>query len=356
MAFTSEDRAAIKLLRQTKGYGARRFLREFPHKNWTLGGLAYLIKKIDATGSIDRQVGSGRKRSARTEENINRVQDKIISQEGRPGTHLSQRKVAIGVGISQRSVGRIVKSDIGLKCLKKHKAVQLTEENKMARLSRCRKLLRKFKTDLIKHIFFTDEKLFTVSKPVNSQNDRLYTTTENKKRNVPADRLVQEKQKFSKSVMVSAGVSEMGCTDIYFIEPGVKIDGKYYRDVLLKDCLLPDMRAITPDFIFQQDSAPSHTARETVQLLIDETHDFIEPTLWPPNSPDLNPMDYGVWGVLQEKVYRTKINSLEELKQRIVTAWRQIEQSTIDAIIQKWRFRLHMCIAAGGGHFEHKIQ
>ena len=35
-------------------------------------------------------------------------------------------------------------------------------------------------------------------------------------------------------------------------------------------------------FIFQQDSAPAHRARETVDLLSRETPDFISPTLWPP--------------------------------------------------------------------------
>jgi len=40
------------------------------------------------------------------------------------------------------------------------------------------------------------------------------------------------------------------------------------------------------------------TARDTVQLLTRETPDFIPPSLWPPNSPDLNPVDYHVWGVL----------------------------------------------------------
>jgi len=26
---------------------------------------------------------------------------------------------------------------------------------------------------------------------------------------------------------------------------------------------------------------------------------FIEPDMWPPNNPDLNPVDYAVWGALQ---------------------------------------------------------
>ena len=41
----------------------------------------------------------------------------------------------------------------------------------------------------------------------------------------------------------------------------------------------------------------------SVALLTTETPDFIPPTLWPPNSLDLNPVDYCVWNVLQERVY-----------------------------------------------------
>ena len=36
-----------------------------------------------------------------------------------------------------------------------------------------------------------------------------------------------------------------------------------------------------------------------IQLLQRETPDFIGPDLWPPNSPDLNPVDYKIWGVMQ---------------------------------------------------------
>ena len=32
-----------------------------------------------------------------------------------------------------------------------------------------------------------------------------------------------------------------------------------------------------------------------IALLAAETQDFILPTLWPPNSPDLNPVDYKIW-------------------------------------------------------------
>ena len=54
---------------------------------------------------------------------------------------------------------------------------------------------------------------------------------------------------------------ERGCfTHIIFVDPGIKINGVYYRDVrgvLLKQEMLPDIRAISGDFTFQQDTAPT---------------------------------------------------------------------------------------------------
>jgi len=41
-----------------------------------------------------------------------------------------------------------------------------------------------------------------------------------------------------------------------FIEPGVKINGAYYRDVLLGQHFLPAIRSVAGDFFtFQQDNA-----------------------------------------------------------------------------------------------------
>jgi len=41
--------------------------------------------------------------------------------------------------------------------------------------------------------------------------------------------------------------------------------------------------------------------------------DFISPLLWPPNSRDLNPVDYEEWGVLQQRVYRSRIRDVDHL-------------------------------------------
>jgi len=39
------------------------------------------------------------------------------------------------------------------------------------------------------------------------------------------------------------------------------------------------------------------------------------PDMWPPNSPDLNPVDFAVWGALQQMVYhQQRFDSVDELK------------------------------------------
>jgi len=55
-----------------------------------------------------------------------------------------------------------------------------------------------------------------------------------------------------------------------------------------------------------------------------DTPEFIPPTLWPPNSPDLNTVDYKVRSVMQEKVYKKQIKDTDELRARFLTAWDEI--------------------------------
>ena len=75
--------------------------------------------------------------------------------------------------------------------------------------------------------------------------------------------------------------------------------------------------------------------------------DFIGPDLWPPNSPDLNLVDYKVWGVMQQRVYECHMNSVD--------VWNSLRQNVIDAAINEWRKQLRACVRADGQHFEHLL-
>ena len=71
---------------------------------------------------------------------------------------------------------------------------------------------------------------------------------------------------------------------IFFIKPELKVDGKYYCEVLLKKQMLPVIHGIAGNtFAFNKTVhlCSVHHTREIVQLLEQETLDFISPDLWP---------------------------------------------------------------------------
>jgi len=121
---------------------------------------------------------------------------------------------------------------------------------------------------------------------------------------------------FMKKLMVNAIVSWNGKTEIFFIDPQkTKVNQKTYID-FLKTSLLLECRRLYPDndFVFMQDSAPSHRTKATPNFLRDNTPDFISSQVWTPHSLDLNPPDYSVWDILQELVYEGRREPFANLK------------------------------------------
>ena len=359
MPFTADDLSLIKGLRLHKMWGAKKMLHEFPNKPWTKGGLDKILSKIDNTGNATRRVGSGRPLTVRNAENIDTVNDLIVSDDDEPGTHLSVRQIARQTGISRSSIQRIVKKDLRLPVFKRLHLQRLNVDHKQQRVQKCQQLLNRFPTDnSIRIIWFTDEKSFTIETPINSQNDRVYGREPGIiKRNLSPNRLIATRNHFSKSIMVSVGISMMGKTEIAFVEPGVKCNSTYYCNHLLLRKLFPNIRAIcNDDWILQQDGAPAHRSRQTISFLQRHTPDFIEPTMWPACSPDLNPVDYSIWGALQQKIYMGyHVDDLADLRQRITNVWNAFPQTHINACIGQWRARLQAVINNNGSHIEHQF-
>ena len=97
---------------------------------------------------------------------------------------------------------------------------------------------------------------------------------------------------------------------------------------------------------------PAHRAKETVALLTTDTPDFIPPTLWPPNSLDLNPVDYCVWSVLQERVYYCISGRLKTAHRGWMGSfWSQHHRVGHCSVASATA-----CVRAAGGHFEHCLQ
>lgn len=346
------DKMRMQTLRE-QGMGAKAIKSAYPDKKWSLSTIKWICKKIDTTGSaIERQKGSGRPKTARTTEHIATVKEHICSQEDQPGTSKSTREIAQEVGISEASVRRIAKVDIGLSCFKRTPVQVITEATRLKRLKRSKQLLRRITLKRIKTVFFTDEKIFYVSPPVNTQNNRIWSS--GRKRDVQPERMLVQRAKFSAHFMVSAGVCYNGKGKLHFVDEKAKINSDYYINNLLPE-LVDDCRTLLPnDFIFQQDGAPAHTSRQTQNWIEQNCPNFISKDEWPPNSPDLNPLDYHVWGAMLHKYQKLspKPTNKEQLKLALQEIWNKLPQDSINKAILAFRKRLKACVSADGRHFE----
>ena len=350
-----DDKIRIQTLRE-QGLGAKAIKKVYPEKQWSLTTLKRLCRQINENESIiERKKGSGRPKSVRTTENISKVHELICSQEDRPGTSKSTREIARAVGISEGSVRNIAKSDIGLSSFKRTPVQVINEATRQKRLTRSKSLLRRLTVQKSKRVFFTDEKIFYISPPVNSQNNRLWCA--GRKRDVDPKRLLVERAKFSAHVMVSAGTSYAGKGRLHFVADKAKINADYYVNSLLPQ-LIEDCEKLMPgSFIFQQDGAPAHTARQTQEWLALKCPEMINKDEWPPNSPDLNPLDYHVWGAMLHmyQKYTPKPTNKTELQAVLEKIWDDLPQQSVEKAIMSFRKRLQMCVKADGGHIEQLI-
>ncbi|KAJ4437429.1 hypothetical protein ANN_17573 [Periplaneta americana] len=112
---------------------------------------------------------------------------------------------------------------------------------------------------------------------------------------------------------------------------------------------------------FLHEGAPAHFSRTARRYLDRRFPDrWIGtggPVAWPPRSPDLNPLDFYLWGHLKSLVYSFPVPDLESLRNRIVACSEDIcnTPGVWDRVLRSMRHRCEVCIEAGGGHFEHLL-
>ena len=223
--------------------------------------------------------------------------------------------------IPRTSIRKIIAQDFKLQPFKKIKGQRIDNRTKEKRIERCPNLLRVFTKQVLETAFFSDENIFKVTQLLNVQNDRTYALSAYKKSTIENKRLYVERSGFPMSLMVSVAVLKVGKSSIFFVEPGAKVNGAYYREKLLAS-MIPKIDRLAGDqpYVFKQDGARFHTANETVRFLNQQGYlTLLQPNMWPPNSPDRNPVDYCVWSALERNVYRGKrFENTIELKEAIL--------------------------------------
>ena len=105
-------------------------------------------------------------------------------------------------------------------------------------------------------------------------------------------------------------------------------------------------------YVWQQDSAPYHTSGKSHKWLSTNFLDYTSPNVWPPNSPDLNPMDYYLWDAVEKDAYRRASTTKAQLIYRIMAVFETLPRESVTSACSWFRGRMEALVDANGGYFE----
>ena len=261
---------------------------------------------------------------------------------------VSMSEIAQDLKVSKATIHRTIHQDLNLKSYVIKRRQLLTKATKERRRVKASALINELKHQSAGMLrFFSDEKNFIQDRVTNKQNDRWLTDSPE---NVP----ISMHSKYPAHVMVLGVVSNEGdvMSPIFFPD-GLRLGAKEYIK-LLTTKIKPwmDEMANGREYVFQQDSAPAHTARITQAWLYTHVPHHWSPDLWPPSSPDCNPLDYYVWGVLEKEVNKRSYNTKDELISSIKLAMDNLSRDDVAKACSSFRSRLEKVIEVDGGHFE----
>jgi len=91
-------------------------------------------------------------------------------------------------------------------------------------------------------------------------------------------------------------------TPLHFCEKGEKTGARVFQEDVLQGVVKPlNMTVFSGQkWVFQKDSAPAHKDKTAQEWLQRNILAFISAEDWPSGSPDLNPLDYKLWAVLED--------------------------------------------------------
>jgi len=208
----------------------------------------------------------------------------------------------------------------------------------------------------VNRIWFSDEAHFYLHGFVNCQNFRIWGT-EN-------PHFVVERPLHPEYLTVWMAISGSGLIGSFFFYDTVNAE-RY--QIMLENEFFPAARANGQinGFWFQQDGATPHRTLDVKNCIHSVFFDRIiglgftseegEEIAWPPHSPDLNPCDFALWGMMKDHVYKSQPNSLFELKTAIENFSQNMSHETLEKIMNNFLKRLDLIPLMEGAHFENVL-
>ena len=142
---------------------------------------------------------------------------------------MSVRKLAGELDISNGSLVRILKQDLGYRSYKKRVQPALTDFEKSKRMKFANWLRHNFQKKYTLRILFSDEKMFDLDGMYNAQNDRIWAVNREE-----ADKrgAVQQTRKFAQKVMVWLGACSKELPPLITLDEGTMDHRRYINEIL----------------------------------------------------------------------------------------------------------------------------
>ncbi|GBM70738.1 Transposable element Tc1 transposase [Araneus ventricosus] len=116
------------------------------------------------------------------------------------------------------------------------------------------------------------------------------------------------------------------------------------------DQLHPYMAFVFPtgNGFFQQDNAPCHKARIVLEWFEEHTDEF-QLMSWPPNSPDLNPMEH-IWDVMERQLtaQTPSCSNISTLRDRCLDIWYNLSPVMYQKLVASMPKRVVAVLKAKG--------
>jgi len=231
---------------------------------------------------------------------------------------------------------------------------KLTDEHKIKRLAYCNNMLvRKAEDeDFFNKILWSDEATFTTAGVFNRRNTHMWAS-EN------PHSFVEIKTQGRMSLNVWCGILRNRIIGPIIFDGS--LTGDRYLQFLNEIEDLLDELPIREynNIIWHQDGAPPHNTIPVRNFLNNRFNEWIGAhgtIAWPPNSPDLTPLDNFLWGYLKNEVYKERSQNLEDLRDRIqrsIDALNEEHPEYICNALLKLEEDYRKCIENNGGHFQH---
>ena len=97
----------------------------------------------------------------------------------------------------------------------------------------------------------------------------------------------------------------------------------HLTSILQRYTIQSAVRLVGLSFVFQQDNDPKHTSRRCKDYLTKESDWVLHQMTWPPQSPDLNPIEMD-WDELDRRVKEKQPTSAQHMWELLQDCWKSI--------------------------------